>query len=141
MKTINLSREAALDIERAPEDTVFISINDEYEEDVSLQFHNVPILYLKFADLRGGYAVQHKEKWYHPIQPEDTMKILSFIEEYKDKNIIVNCSAGISRSGAISIFIHLFYGHALKKDFWVFSRPNEYILGALINNHLNKGIR
>ena len=59
-------------------------------------------------------------------------EIVNFVRENKDKNFIVHCAAGVSRSSAVCMFIHLTYGHSLKGQFWYTSEPNSHVLGKLL---------
>lgn len=83
------------------EDYIIISINDTgYDTNIYENKHIIDKLKLWFDDIT--YII--------PVEPdlvlmsiEDTQKIKDFIDTYKDEvtNIIVHCTAGISRSGAV----------------------------------------
>lgn len=132
--TENISAKDAMAIEALPEDTAWICIHDEYDPPHKLKVaNNTRMLQLTFSDVRG--VTPHKSKVYNPMSTEDALQILNFIAANKDKKIIVNCNAGISRSGAICLFIHKTYGHHLKPNFWHLSEPNPFILGTLLIEH------
>lgn len=42
-----------------------------------------------------------------PIDGEITMKIIEFIRNYRRKNFLVHCQAGVSRSAAVALFIQI----------------------------------
>ena len=44
------------------------------------------------------------------------IKIIDFVSEMKDKNIIVHCHAGVSRSGAVAKFISDAFKHEIVRD-------------------------
>lgn len=78
------------------------------------------------------------------MSENDVKKIINFLKS-KDlsKPLIVHCTAGISRSGAIGIVLNEVYNKNNKSDFDYFNivnkkiRPNKYIL-ELMRNVLKK---
>ncbi len=133
-KAINIS---AAEIEKLTEldsNWVIISINNEYEDYFKI---GVPesqlegkILRLKFMDVTNDCIVGHNT--YHTISLEQSLKLISFAEKHKDKDFLIHCSAGISRSSAVCMYLHLTYGHKLKGEYWNTSDPNVYVLGSLM---------
>jgi hypothetical protein len=65
-----------------------------------------------------------------PMTEDAVKKILDFLLDNSGKSIIINCAAGISRSGAICKFCenHLNYTWTKNKEF---SDPNNYIYELL----------
>lgn len=68
--------------------------------------------------------------FYLPPDPLHAAKILQFIQENRGKNFIINCKAGISRSGAICKFLeeYLDYEWINGKDR---ARPNSLLVELL----------
>jgi predicted protein tyrosine phosphatase len=86
------------------EDYIIISINDTgYDTDIAENKHIVDCLKLWFDDIESG-EIDPKLK---VITIEDAEEIKEFIDKYKDSisNIVVHCTAGISRSGAVGCII------------------------------------
>ena len=132
LKATNINHYVAEEIEELPSDTVLISINEEDEPAWNLKIdrNSNKLLTVKFSDITAKQTIHGRT--YSPISQETALKILNFINLNKDKNIIINCTAGISRSGAVALYLHLFHGYELKPNFWKLSMPNKYVLGALI---------
>lgn len=92
----------------------------------------IKILYLKFHD------VEEDAHGYKTISKNDANAIANFVLQNKDKNFIISCEAGISRSsgvaGAISKFINdddtLFF----KYPFLPNMRCYRYVYAALLRN-------
>lgn len=82
-------------------DYIVVSINDTNHDTVIYDNKNIiDILYLHFDDIPHIIPKKPELKLMHKHQ---AYSIKSFIDYYKDKinNIIVHCTAGISRSGAV----------------------------------------
>ncbi len=116
---------------------VCISVNEEafpyYPIGFDSEWNNDRILRVRFSDVvastkKAGFG----DLIFNPIDGDTALKIFNFAERHKDKNFLVHCAAGVSRSSAICIFLHLAYGHELKENFWQTSRPNKIVLGALL---------
>jgi len=77
--------------------------------------------------------------FYLPPDPLHAAKILQFIQENRGKNFIINCKAGISRSGAICKFLeeYLDYEWINGKDR---ARPNSLLVKLLKQekNYINR---
>lgn len=67
---------------------------------------------------------------YFPPSEKDAAQIFQFIQENRNKNLIINCKAGISRSGAICKFLEetLDYEWIDGKDR---ARPNSLLVKLL----------
>lgn len=118
-----------------PSDTVLISINNEYEELHRLNLDRSDtnrILTLQFSDITSREFDEFDGRDFNPISEEQALQILNFININKDKNFIIHCSAGISRSAAVALYLHTIHGHELKSNFWNTSRPNRYVIGQLM---------
>lgn len=134
MKTaINLCFRSAQDLLDLDKDTVLISINDPNEPPATFSFDDkvAQIHRQTFADLTTDKTIVYKGLEYPPIKISQAREIIQFIVENKDKNFLVHCRAGISRSGAICLFLANNFGHKLKGNFWSLSDPNPFIYGML----------
>jgi len=128
----NICHNEAEDITVLPENTVLISIGNPHDDFWKLKEHPPEKVHKQvFADTTAKVGYDKRE--YLPINKDQAFEVVTFIEENKDKHFIVNCHAGISRSGAVCLFINKNYGHSLKKDFWALSHPNPYVFGMLQN--------
>jgi predicted protein tyrosine phosphatase len=88
---------------------------------------------LTFADVVENLS--HKNKYYPAATSEQIRAIIDFIIDNSDKNIIVHCTAGVSRSGAIALFAHVMLGYELRENFWIGSYPNPLVLGMLVRDY------
>lgn len=131
----NISADEASRIEVLPKNTVLISVNQEHGDlfDLKLNRTDPRVLTLRFNDITA--SIKDSEPPLVPITQEQTLKLLNFINLYKDANFLIHCAAGVSRSAAIALYIHLNHGHKLKEDFWKISKgpkwPNPFVLGRL----------
>ena len=67
---------------------------------------------------------------------EQAHQIINFLDTIKDKveTLVVQCTAGVSRSGACGLFAHRYLGTD-EEDFWKYNKniqPNEYVLQLLM---------
>ena len=62
---------------------------------------------------------------------DDAIKIVDFIEKHKGRNILVNCAAGISRSGAVCKFLEDYCGYEWEKFGKENSIPNKLLYSLL----------
>lgn len=113
-------------------DNVLISIGNHFgTEHVRIEGQNDRIFHAIFDDCTSKCQNLSGEV-FTPISGETTFEMVKFIEKWHDKNFIVHCHAGISRSAAVCLFIKTTFGHKLKDNFWKTSHPNPYVLGMLI---------
>ena len=134
MKAINTSALEASEMVVLPPNFVMISINEEHSPPVPLSFSATDrVLRVHFTDITADE--KDKGVTYRPIQDQDAHAIIKFVKEHKDKNFIVHCAAGVSRSSAVCFYIHTIYGHELRKSFWFLSEPNPFVLGKLLIEH------
>jgi len=73
------------------------------------------VLNISFYDI--DEAVEISGVKHEPITVEQARRIIDFIEVNQNKNYIIHCVAGVSRSGAVAQFITDFYGWADKSTF------------------------
>ena len=91
----------------------------------------------------GDYGEHHLDKVEYLFTNEQAKELYEFIKINKDKSrAIIHCGAGISRSGAIGVFIHSLYGNnSPEMTYEEFKRknprilPNSYVL-RLLNRQL-----
>lgn len=104
--------------------TIIISIScltDEYPSFVYSKYRSSKVkdvFAMKFNDLEKDYSIAGL-KYVGPKQ-EDLKGLKEFIDKNKDsvEQIIVHCSAGISRSSAVAAAIALYVGEDEKKIIW-----------------------
>lgn len=133
LTAINVPFDEAEKIETLPDDTRLISIYNDHEEFWKLKVHGDKVHKQTFSDITADK--QYSSRKYFAINYDQACEIVEFIEMNKDKNFIVNCHAGISRSAAICLFVHKTYGHELLPKFWTLSSPNPLVFGMLTNAH------
>lgn len=105
--------------------TVLISMNNYNEQNVNVQNNYEDCLFLNIDDITFKY------KNYNLFNHNHFEKIVNFVEKYKDKNFHINCTAGISRSGAIALAIPIILDD--RDLFWEvldenMIQPNDFIL-------------
>lgn len=133
-KAINICAAEASEIKYLPNNTVLISINEQHEDLYKLQLNRKDsrILTVQFCDITGKIVDERKSLTYTPMGEEIGLKILNFINLNKEKDFIVHCAAGVSRSAAICLYLNTMFGHELKRNFWSTSRPNPFVYGLLL---------
>lgn len=130
---INIPATQAEDLKSLPENCALISINEEHEPKYPLGVDDQKsnVLRVVFSDV-GSEAIEHKGKFYNSISVDSARQVVNFIKRNEGKSFIVHCAAGVSRSAAVCLFIHLIYGHELRQHFWHVSQPNPFVLGRLM---------
>lgn len=124
-------------------DIMFISINDSNTENIFFKENKSNLLIIKFDDVSENEALEYNQKNETKLKAfdeNDAKNIISFIEQNKDKkSCIIHCSAGISRSGAVGLFINdyfnLNYKEFIKTNPHI--HPNQHILRVLNNTYRN----
>lgn len=112
------------------EDYIIISINDTGYGTAIYKNKNIKdILYLWFDDI---WEKEHEDENLRLMCDADADKIKMFVDIYKDKitNIIVHCTAGISRSGAVGCILARYL-----------NRNDDYLLATgkyIPNKHVYK---
>lgn len=132
LQAINIDKDSAEKIKKLDDDTVLISINDEYKEPFTLNVDRLKsnVLTLHFTDIKS--KVRIGGRMYYPLDRDQAVELIDFIHINRNKNFIVHCAAGIARSSAVCMYIHLTYGHTLKDYFYMMSEPNTHVLGRLL---------
>lgn len=106
----------------------FISIIDidNTEQKYDLSIDN--FLQVKMWDIEND--IIQNDYFYEKPSDEELLKIIRFVNKYKDKNIfMIHCSAGISRSGAVAMFIRDKFFDEI--DNVIFNMENKHILPNL----------
>ena len=108
---------------KPPSNTILISINNYKQGNVKNNYEDC--LYLTFDD------ITFKHNPYILFNKSHFNQIIYFVTKHKGKNIHINCTAGISRSGAIALGIAMYYND--KELYWETLKnnmiiPNDYIL-------------
>jgi predicted protein tyrosine phosphatase len=120
----------------------FISINDtegSYSKPWFNENHS-NVLNLHFDDVESALEVSPTNKIQcRPFTEEQGKAIIDFIESNKDKRqFIVHCAAGISRSGAVGLFINDYFAG----NYDEFMKINPYVHpNGHITRTLNKLLR
>jgi predicted protein tyrosine phosphatase len=134
----NIPRRMALNATyQDPEKHAWISIQEPDDEHIASKLDACPNLKLKFWDVTIPLQdLLDPEEYYYPASDEDIRDIFQFLMLHKDKHIISNCAAGVSRSGAISRFCHEFLGHEWDQESrnrsYAHIGPNKYIFEKLV---------
>lgn len=104
--------------------TFFISINDSMgtSEKPYFKKNHSNVLNMFFDDIEE--AIKTKYGVTKPFSEDDGKELLNFITANIYKTVcIVHCSAGISRSGAVGLFINDYS----RSDYSEFKKENPYI--------------
>lgn len=91
-----------------PEKNVWISINEPELTQSNVQnnvLESLPHLRVDFWDIESTVNNIKTRETIYPICDTDVSRIVRFIKQHEGKNFIVNCAAGVSRSGAIAKFL------------------------------------
>lgn len=124
------------------DDIFIISITEPGEEKVKIKQRETNILRLEFYDV-DKEITDEKGKRYNPITIDQAKEIAKFmrINDENIKELIVQCSAGISRSAGVAAAIAKYYQG---NDEWYFKHkvPNRYcynkVLMELIESDIDK---
>ena len=143
LRAYNFDLWSAVNWDRLPDNTVLISVNDEYGDLPQFKFptNDGSVLHVRFADICCGRTRKQDGNLIKPISNPTAKNIVEYIAMNKDKNFLIHCHAGVSRSSAIAMYIHLKYGHSLKENYWLLSEPNKFLLGALFVEELRPTIK
>lgn len=132
-----------LDLSKINE-VAFISILDEDNEE-KLYPESDNFLQVKMWDI-DKRVVTDKGKVFELPSDAELTKIVEFCEKHKDKDFVIHCSAGISRSGAVAKYLNETYNFTPEDMYYEFRQlyinnphilPNIYIFKRLIE--LNNG--
>lgn len=114
--------------------TWLISIRAVDDEKPEFEGHWDRVLYLEFADLNDGTSLS-------AFKPHQAKEVLEFAAEaFKHQAAMaVHCHAGVSRSGAVALFLAEIYGLKLLKEGAACSPEyrvyNTYVYRLLHNEH------
>lgn len=143
MKCCNLSRTEAKNntVELNPDKNAWISIMEPDNDHIENEFMDrLPNLKMKFWDvthrtsLIGTFWGENTTAEYaDPISDEQVRELYNFLILHKDKNIYVNCLAGVSRSAAICQFLEDILLYEWDRQFKNRSIPNSYIYKKLVD--------
>lgn len=100
-----------------------------------IQNNNIkgPKLEMRFWDITEDEVMKDGTPVYAPTM-DDAKKIVDFILEHSDKNVLVNCAAGCSRSGAIAQFCEDTLRYEWNEYTKQFAVPNVHLL-KLMNDY------
>lgn len=120
----------------SPKDYAWIQISEPEIPDSVISnsiLGKLPKLEVSFWDCTEE-IVDETGDVYLPPNQKDAAQIFQFINENRDKNLIINCAKGISRSGAICKFLeeNLDYEWINGKDK---ARPNSLLVELLKNEY------
>ena len=93
----------------------FIPLRHGTHDEHYFKENHINVLNMEFYDISEEYEIDGKV--YVPFTTEQANRLIDFIEVNQNKNYIIHCHAGISRSGAVGQFITDFYGWADKATF------------------------
>lgn len=129
LKVINASRRevSTNSIEfSSDKEWAWISIGEpekEFEHINNEFLDKCPQFKIKFWDIHREYS--HIFNEFGPTK-EEAASIVDFILQHKEKNFVVNCAAGVSRSGAVAYFLHTHFGHEYVTPYKDRMAPNMY---------------
>lgn len=143
-KVFNIPRIAAQDFKPTerqdwPEKFVWISISEPSEQKTIISnpaLDKLPKLKISFWDLKE--EIEYKGKIIGPPNIFKIAKLVNFLVKHKDKSVIVNCAAGVSRSGAVAKFcqdVLLFEWPDWCKEM---AHPNEVIYRDMVKFYKEK---
>lgn len=130
-------------------DTAFISIIgtencqkyylNEIEEHY-FKYNHPNVLNIEFDDIDAN--MMYKGYWFLTLSKLQAKELFNFIENNIEKNFVIHCRAGMSRSGAIGTFIYNMYKEQFELNV-VNSRngkttPNINVLTLLKEEYYNK---
>lgn len=113
-KVLNIPRVAAQNWKSTmnPEKYAWISIAEPGEPTTVVAnqvLDKLPKLKLSFWDL--AEEIEYEGKMIGPPKLTQIAKLVNFVVKHQDKGIMVNCAAGVSRSGAVAQFCQDILGH------------------------------
>ncbi len=141
-QVINLSRRQAQGWGKpvGPSEYVWISIGEP--EDGFSHISNpildaLPNLKLSFWDLE--HPVNFRGRELPPPSEVDARAIVDFLWEHKEKSVLCNCAAGVSRSGAVALFCYL-NGYQWIHPNRANASPNSRLVDLLCKTWAKKGL-
>lgn len=139
-KVCNIARKAARDwsVPLEKDQYIWICISEPNSQVISNKFLDLlPRLNMNFYDLdHKAYDLESKSMIYPPSS-EDAKAVVDFILLHKDKNVIVNCAAGVSRSGAIAQFCEDLLNYEWCSYRKSVASPNRTLYRLLVNYYVS----
>jgi protein-tyrosine phosphatase len=142
-KVINVNRRVARNwgsgmdvVESMVSNPIWISISepDMPETIVSNSIlEQSPHLKISFWDLTE--QLQHQGEMLQPPSENHASEIVSFIFNNPDRDILINCAAGISRSGAICRYCEDVLGYKWVEYRKIHAVPNSKLYRMLVDHH------
>lgn len=142
-KTANLLRTAAQEFiggeNWEQKNLAWVSIGEPDDKSsiiVNNWLDGVPNLKIQFWDLTEAVPLLDGYGTYlYPPTEKDAAAIVDFLVKNKGRNVLVNCAAGVSRSGAVCAFLEKHMGYEWPDYFKemarrnrIVSRPNTFCL-------------
>lgn len=114
--------------------SIWISIADPGQAPCQNEIlDNIPKLKLHFYDLAKDLYDEINCETIPAPTADHAKQIVDFILANPDKNILVNCQAGISRSGCIAQFCNEYLGYTWPDLVKRFAVPNHHLLKLMVN--------
>jgi predicted protein tyrosine phosphatase len=131
-KVINLPRIYVKNWSAEKPNAIWISIGEPDIPDSQISneiLDQIPKLHINFWDLTQ--VIQHGGETLFPPNESDAKKIVDFLLLHRGKNVLVNCAAGVSRSGAVAQFCEDFLKYKWLEDGKNRSRPNHVLYNLM----------
>ena len=126
-------------IEKTGKDIFYVSINNPDDEDKTpIRPDSDNFKSLWFYDIDEKIVDEIKGVEYNPISDEQVKELYEFLMFNKDRDyLVVHCTAGVSRSGAVGEFMNDLFGipHSEFKKENPFIIPNIYMKKKLNELH------
>lgn len=136
-KVFNVPRIAAKDFgnddPKLKDKLAWISISEPEEQNTIVSnkyLDKCPTLKLAFYDLKD--FCEYKGKIIGPPRKRDASKLVNFLVANQDKSVIVNCAAGVSRSGAVCQFCQDFLGYSWPDFYKGMAIPNSVLYKLMV---------
>ena len=140
-KTVyNVTRRFARDFDHNIMDTVWVSISEPGDDTSKVQntlLESVPNLQTAFYDATpptydmGRFTM-------HPATEEDIAPLVDFLVEHQEKDVVVNCAFGVSRSGAVAQFCQNVLNYNWNPQCKNQANPNKYIYALMVRYYRKK---
>jgi len=117
----------------------WISIGEpepQFVRTTNLILDSKPNLKLEFWDL--DKPIEMGDETLNPPSDEDAKQIVDFIVANKGKNIVVNCAAGVSRSGAVCRFCEDILGYEWLSFGKKLAIPNAALYSKMLRYYLRE---
>jgi hypothetical protein len=137
-------------------DTAFISIinANSYDDGIAnshssdsahwFKENHGNVLNLEFDDVEAN-ATPEGECRYKAFSEEQAQEVVEFIERNSNKTFLIHCLAGVSRSGAVGLFLYDYYPWVDREWFEMNVKsgiqPNQKVLNELKKKVIHKKYR